>query len=147
MSVRYREDGKERVVAERLDLPANLANGLLFTVLKNLGADTARTELSLVAASPKPRLVKLLVEPKGEEAFTAGGRRYSATRYVVKVAIPGVAGAVAPLVGKQPPDSVVWVLGGEAPAFVKSEGPLASDAPPWRVELASPVWNEPPARP
>ena len=52
----------------------------------------------------------------------------------------GVAGVVAPLVGKQPPDSHVWVLEGEAPAFVKSEGPLAMGGDSWRIELVSPVW-------
>jgi hypothetical protein len=46
---------------------------------------------------------------------------------------------VAPLVGKQPPDTHVWVLEGDAPAFIGSEGPLGTDAPPWRLELASPA--------
>ena len=39
--------------------------------------------------------------------------------------------------GKQPPDTHVWVLGGEAPAFVKSEGPLYAGGPIWRIQLAS----------
>jgi len=52
----------------------------------------------------------------------------------------GVAGVVAPIVRKQPPDIHVWILGGEAPAFVKSEGPLYLGGPIWRIELVSPVW-------
>ncbi len=48
-------------------------------------------------------------------------------------------GLVAPLIGKQPPDTQVWILGGEAPAFVKMEGPLYSGGPIWRIELVSPV--------
>ena len=59
----------------------------------------------------------------------------------MKIEIGGLAGLVAPLFGKQPEDSHVWILGGEAPAFVKFEGPLAFGTPPWRIELASPVWN------
>jgi hypothetical protein len=51
-----------------------------------------------------------------------------------------VTGAVASLLGKIPPDSHVWILGGEAPAFVKAELPLAADGPTWRMELLSPVW-------
>lgn len=39
-----------------------------------------------------------------------------------------------------PPDSHVWILGGEAPAFVKSEQPLYFGGPVWRIELASPSW-------
>ena len=51
-----------------------------------------------------------------------------------------IAGFVAPLVGKQPPDSHVWILEGEAPAFVKSEQPLYNGGPLWRIELVSPTW-------
>jgi hypothetical protein len=54
---------------------------------------------------------------------------------VVKVKIGGIAGLVAPLVGKQPPDLHVWIKGGEVPAFVKFEGPIYNGGPVWRVEL------------
>jgi hypothetical protein len=57
---------------------------------------------------------------------------------VVKVELGGVAGVVAPLVGKQPPDSHVWILGGEVPAFLKAELPLYPNGPSCRIELASP---------
>jgi hypothetical protein len=60
--------------------------------------------------------------------------------YVLKVDIGGIKGVVAPLVGKQPPDSHVWILGGDAPAFVRSEQPLYNGGPLWRIELTSPVW-------
>jgi hypothetical protein len=94
----------------------------------------------LVAATPKPRLIRLVITPAGEEPFSVAGSSRKAMRYVVKVDIGGIAGFVAPLIGKQPPDSHVWMLEGEAPAFVKSEGPLASDGPIWRIELVSPAW-------
>jgi len=96
----------------------------------------------MVAATPKPRLVKLVVTPRGEEPFSIGGSRRKAIHYVIKVEIGGVAGVVAPLLGKQPPDIHVWILGGEAPAFVKSEGPLYLGGPIWRIELTSPVWPQ-----
>jgi hypothetical protein len=63
-----------------------------------------------------------------------------AIHYVIKVEIGGIAGLIAPLLGKQPPDIHVWILGGEAPAFVKMEGPLFYGGAIWRIELASPVW-------
>jgi len=59
---------------------------------------------------------------------------------VVHVDIKGLAGAVAPLLGKDPPDSHMWILQGEAPAFLKSESPLFPDGPLWRIELTSPTW-------
>lgn len=51
----------------------------------------------------------------------------------------GVAGVVTHLAGKQPPDTQAWVLGEDAPAFLRSEGPLYGDGPIWRLELAVPA--------
>ena len=139
ITVRYTEDGKEKVVTERLELPADVANGVLFTLLKNVQRSTPMTTVSYVATTPKPRLVHLEIIPQGEEPFSNGIYEHRAVRYVVKVKIGGVAGVVAPLVGKQPPDTRAWILGDDAPAFVKFEGPLYGDGPIWRMELAVPT--------
>jgi hypothetical protein len=139
ITVRYTDDaGKQTTVTERLKLPAQVSNGMVLTLLKNIRPEVPLTTLSMVAAAPKPRLVKLLISPEGEDSVSAGGLARKATRYVVKVDIGGVAGVVAPLVGKQPQDTHVWILGGDAPSFVKSEGPLYPGGPIWRIELASP---------
>jgi hypothetical protein len=145
--VRYTsEHGEEKVAAERMKLPPDVANGLILTLLKNVRPDAPRTTVSMVAAAPKPRLVKLAITREGEDIFSiAGGAARKAMHYVVKVEIGGLAGIVAPLVGKQPPDLHAWIFGGEAPAFVKWEGPLAEGAPSWRIELLSPVWSKGPA--
>jgi hypothetical protein len=143
VTVHYTDDsGKEKTVTERLKLPANVSNGMILTLLKNIRPDVPLTTLSMAAAAPKPRLVKLLISPEGEDSFSAGGLTHKATRYVVKVDIGGVAGVVAPLVGKQPQDTHVWMLGGDAPSFVKSEGPLYPGGPIWRIELTSPDWHD-----
>ncbi len=138
VKVRYTEDnGKEKVIAQRLDLPPDVANGLLFTLMKDVKPSVPQTMVSIVAITPKPRLVKLAIIPQGEEPFKIGSFRHKAMHYVVKVEIGGAAGFLARLMGKQPPDSHVWVLDGEAPAFVKSEGPLYAGGPIWRIQLAS----------
>jgi hypothetical protein len=49
----------------------------------------------------------------GTEPCFVGGSARKATHYVLKIDIGGIAGFVAPLVGKQPPDSQVWILDGE----------------------------------
>jgi hypothetical protein len=100
------------------------------------------TTMSLVAATPKPRLVKLEVSAEGEDSFLVGEAERKATKFVVKIKIKGVAGAVAPLVGKEPPDRYVWVSTGEAPTFLKSEGPLSEGGPAWRVEVTSATWTK-----
>jgi hypothetical protein len=101
--------------------------------------------VSFIAATPKPRLVKLAISNAGQDKFSTGGSSRTGTHYVLKVEIGGLSGLIAPLVGKEPPDSHVWILGGEAPAFVKSEQPLFFGGPVWRIELVSPVWPAPAA--
>jgi hypothetical protein len=140
VTVRHTDDGKEKVEAERLDLPPDLANGLILTLLKNVQADAPPKTVSLIVATPKPRLVKLAISVAGDEPFSTGGAARTATHYVLKVEIGGISGLIAPLLGKQPPDSHVWILGGEAPAFVKAEQLMYLGGPLWRIELVSPVW-------
>ena len=135
------DDGKEKVDTEHLDQKAaGLANGLILTLLKNANPQAPPTGLPFVASTPKPRLVKLAISTAGEDPFSIGGASHKATHYIVKVDLGGVAGVVAPLIGKQPPDSHVWILGGPAPAFVKSEQPFYNGGPLWRIELVSPAW-------
>jgi hypothetical protein len=141
VTVRYAdENGEQKVATDRLDVPPDLANGLILTLLKNLQGGAPPNTVSFIAATPKPRLVKLAITAAGEERFSTGGADRNATHYVLRVEIGGIAGLVAPLLGKQPPDSHVWIPGGEAPAFVRSEQPLYLGGPLWRIELVSPVW-------
>jgi hypothetical protein len=141
VTVRYTEDdGKEKVENAQLKLPPDLANGLVPTLLKNLPPSATQAEFSMLVAAPKPRVVKLMVTAEGTEPFSLVGSGREANRYDVKVDIGGLAGAVAPILGKQPPDSHVWILRGEAPAFVKSESLSYMGGPMWLVELVSPVW-------
>jgi hypothetical protein len=141
VTVRYTDDdGKEKVENAHLNLPPDLANGLVPTLLKNIPSGATRAEFSMVVASPKPRLVKLVITAEGTEPFSLAGSGREAIHYVVKVDIGGLAGVVAPILGKQPPDTQIWILGGEAPAFVKSETLSYMGGPMWRLELLSPVW-------
>jgi hypothetical protein len=141
VTVRYTNDkGEQKVEREHLALPPDAANGLILTLLKNVRPEAPPKTLAFVAATPKPRLVKLAVTAAGQEPFATGGAGRTATHYVLKVEIGGVSGLIAPLIGKQPPDSHVWILGGEAPAFVKSEQALFLGGPMWRIELVSPTW-------
>ena len=147
VKVRYTEGGKEKVIEDRLELPADLANGMILTLVKNISPKTPTTTVSMLALTPKPRLVKLEFIPAGEEPFTTAGFARKAMHYVVKVHVPGVAGAIASLLRKVPPDSHIWILGGEAPAFVKAVTPLSPGGPPLRIELVSPIWPSGPASP
>ena len=94
----------------------------------------------MVVATPKPRLVKITMTVASTEPFSIAGSARQATHYILKIEIGGLAGLIAPLVGKQPPDSHVWILEGEAPAFVRSEAPMFMGGPLWQTDLESPVW-------
>lgn len=138
--VNYVDDGKDKTVSDQLKLPTDVANGIVTTLMNHIDPKTTKTELSMVVSTPKPRIVKLAITPEGDDPFSVGDSVLKATRYVIKVEIGGISGVVAPIIGKQPPDTHVWMLSGKAPVFLKSQGPLYDDGPIWRIELASPVW-------
>jgi hypothetical protein len=145
--VRHREDGKEKTIEERVELPSDLANGMVLTLMKNIAPGAVATTVSMLVATPKPRLVKLVITRAADERFSVGHASYSATRFNVKIEIGGIAGLVAPLLGKQPKDTAVWILGGDAPGFMKSEGPFYQGGPVWRMELAAPDYPRAAVRP
>jgi hypothetical protein len=145
VNIQYTDkDGKEKTVADKLSLPPDLANGILSMLLTE-AAPKAEMTLSMLVSTPKPRIVKLKISPSGQESFSVGGSGAKATHYIMKIDIGGGEGVAAKVVGKQPPPEDFWIAAGNAPVFLKSEGPLYEDGPIWRIELASPVWpNAPP---
>jgi hypothetical protein len=136
------KDGKEEITTEHMDLPPDLANGLVLSIAKNIRPQTPETKVSMVVATPKPRLVKVAISPQGEEPFSLAGSRRKAMRFVLKMDLGGIAGVVAPLIGKAPPEIQIWIIGGIAPAFVREEGPLYQGGPILTIQLTSPVWTD-----
>jgi hypothetical protein len=137
VTVRTLGKDKDKETVKQMRLPPDVSNGLLFILVKNMDP-SAETTVSMVAASEKPRVVKLVFHPSEEKRVHVGGYEFQAQHYIMKVKIEGVAGKVAPLVGKQPPDAHFWTLKSESPTFIEYEGPLAEDSPVWRIELESP---------
>lgn len=142
MVVRYIENGKTKIDDNRMALPDDLSNGILLVLTKNLSPQTPETKISYLAATPKPRIVRLSLKPDGEDSFTSAGRSNKAQRYKIHVELGGLTGMAAPVLGKEPADSEVWVGGGKVPAFIKSESPLYLGGPLLRTELVGPVWTE-----
>src|SRR5438445_11058892 len=96
VKVRYTDDkGKEKVIAQRMELPPDIANGLLFTLMKDVNPSVPGTTVPLVRTTPKPLLGKLAFLPQAKEPFTIGGFRHEAMHYVVKAEIGGVTGFLA----------------------------------------------------
>jgi hypothetical protein len=112
-------------------------------LVRNLPPEAPVTNLTMLVAAPKPRVVKLVITPRGDAPFTHAGFPRKASRFDIKFDLGGVAGVVAPLIGKQPPDVQLWIIGGEAPAFVREEGITYEGGPTLIMELHSPTWPQP----
>ena len=142
VTVRYQDKDREKMETSHLDLPSDLANGILLILLKNISPNTKETKVSYVAAAPKLRLVHLSITPNGEETFSVAGARHRATVFTVKVEIGGIAGLIAPLIGKQPADTKVWVAEEGAPAFVRAEEAMYVGGPIWSIQMTGPEWGQ-----
>lgn len=131
--VRYRADegSAEETLQGRIDLPADVYNGLLITLLKNLQPGSSQV-VQIVAFTPKPRLVKMLLAPVSDERVMVGDSPMAATRYALRPQL----GLFASLLVTDLPDIRCWVVGGDAPGFLRFEGPLYFMGPVWRIELS-----------
>jgi hypothetical protein len=141
VKTRARKDGREKVLDGTLDLPLDVYNGMVLTVVKNLSAGAGET-VHMVAFTPAPKLIKLELAPAGEQKIVVGGSEKSATRYVLKPILGIWLKLFVSLLGRMPPDNHAWIVTADVPAFVKFEGPLYMNGPVWRIELTSPRWQE-----
>jgi len=130
-SVRHRgdEDSPEEILEGKFEVPDDAYNGMLTLILKNLPAGAGDT-VSMVAFTPKPRVVKLRLTPMADEQVTLNESPMQAMRYIVKPEL----GFFASLLLFDLPSLRCWILPGEAPAFLKAEGPLYFMGPVWRIE-------------
>jgi hypothetical protein len=138
--VTWREDGKSETQTEHMDLPADLVNGLISLVVENFPSRADEWKSPYLAADPKPRLVQLSFKPDGEDRVRVGTASRKTIRYNAHVDIGGIAGVVAPIIGKQPSDIKLWVLAGDAPMLIRMEGALYPEGPIWTMVLTSPEW-------
>jgi len=131
------KDGKEKVETSHIDLPPDVSNGFTGTMLLNASPNSGPFKLSLVAPTGKGRLIQLSIEVAGEEPFSPIlGVHRKATTFRVHPELGGIAGVVAPVIGKQPKDVFVWILEGEVPGLVREIGPLEQGGQVVSVEPA-----------
>jgi hypothetical protein len=130
-TVRYKsdEDSPEELVKGKFEMPEDAYNGLLTTLMKNLPTGTSAT-VQIIAFTPKPRLVKMLLMPANAETVMMSETAVPSTRFLVKPQL----GLFASLLVADIPDIKIWVSGGEAPAFLRFEGPLYFMGPIWRID-------------
>jgi hypothetical protein len=135
------KNGKEKVDTEHIDLPADDINGMILPLFTNLTPHAAEEVSLVVPVLDKGRLIKLAIDPEGPQHFSDVGHTESADIFRVHMNLGGIVGAVAPMIGKQPPDLFIWVAEGPAPQVVRLFGPLAEDTPPVSIELSGAVFK------
>jgi hypothetical protein len=133
-------DGKAKTLTGTLELPADIANGMVITVAKNLPPGAGKT-VHIVAFTPEPRIIALELAPSGAEHVLVGKHEETVSHIVLKPKLGVFLKFFAKLKGIAPPDSHVWIVTDLVPAFVRYQGPLFT-GPVWRINLTSPTWPQ-----
>jgi hypothetical protein len=134
---RSRANGSEKESRGRLQLPADVYNGLVVTILKNVQPGAVHS-VHLVAFTPAPRLIEVQVQPGGEQSVRVGELERPATRFALKPRLGPFLRFFATLLGRAPADQECLFLTDGVPAFIRCETSLYTGGPRWRVELTSP---------
>jgi hypothetical protein len=138
--VTFHDLDKDKTTSEVLKLPSDVANGIVTQVLQNISQDASETRVSYVLPAEKPRLATLVISRAGEDTYLVGGRRETASRFEIKVDLGGIAGVIAPVIGKEPKPIYARMAGGNVPMFIRIETQFYEGAPVWTIEQTSPVW-------
>jgi hypothetical protein len=130
--VRYKADDEsaEEVITGKFSMPADVYNGMLGMLMKNMPAAAGPETVSIVAFVPKPQAVKMRLIPDAAEPVLVGDSPLRAVRYTIRPQL----GLFASLLVSDIPDIHCWILQGDAPGFLRFEGPLYFMGPIWRIE-------------
>jgi hypothetical protein len=128
-------NGKIHLESEHVDLPDDLANGFVGTLLLNVPPNTTPFRVGILAPFGGGRLIRILISPQGEQPFLKAGQTLKATVFRIHPELGGILGWLATLLGLQPKDVMVWILEGEQPAVVRVVGQLGGYGPVVSSEL------------
>ena len=129
------KNGKIHIESEHMELPDDLANGFVGTLLLNVPQNRTPFRVGILAPVNGGRLIRILISPEGEQPFHTTGQTLKATVFRIHPELGGIVGVIAPLIGLQPKDVMVWVLEGEEPAVVRIVGQLGGYGPVVSSEL------------
>ena len=116
------EGSKEEVLAGQVDLPADVYNGMIVMLLKNLPQGANET-VNILAFSPAPEVIQLQLLAKGEQTVQIGEGSGKAMQYVFKPEIGKIRKFFGKIFGKLPDHFhyKCWIMVDEVPAFVEYE--------------------------
>jgi hypothetical protein len=136
-----RRERPEKSIKNTLNYPQTFRTAFPPNLLLNIPPAIPETKISFVAPTAKPRLVHVSIKPTGKESFAIADKARTATDFVLHIEVGGLAGAIAPMIGKQPADFHIWILEGSSPAFIREEGQFYEGGPLWQIEQVSPTFS------
>jgi hypothetical protein len=137
-------DGKAKLESSHVDLPPGTAVlGMMCTLMANLDPATQSLKLPALTPTPKPRLVHFVITREGRGTLRIAGSHQTAAIFRIKTDLGGIAAVVAPLLDKQPDDTLAWVLEGESPLAVRAIGQLSEGGPMLDIQMAGATFPAP----
>ena len=122
VSTQDRKGGRAKIESGEIDLPADVYNGMLMTVAKDL-PDGGAVRVHFVAFTPQPRLIEIEFSPLAvREEVRIGDRTQGAIHYVMKPKLGPWLRFFATILRRSPPDLHAWILHDEIPTFVALPG-------------------------
>lgn len=122
-------NGTVHVESKHMNLPDDLANGFVGTLLLNVPHNAAPFRVAMLAPFGGGRLVQLLISPESDQTVQLEGQTFQATVFRVHPVLNGFVSIFARLIGIQPKDVKVWVLEGDEPAVAVMTGQLGGYGP------------------
>src|SRR5438270_1552458 len=129
------KNGNIRIENHHIEVPDDLANGFVGTLLLNAPQNTTPFRVGMLVPVNGARLIRILISPEGEQTFHTTGQTRSAMVFRIHPELGGIVGVIASLIGLQPKDVMVWVLEGDEPAVVRIVGQLGGYGPMVSSEL------------
>jgi hypothetical protein len=121
--------GKIQVESKHMDLPVDLANGFVGTLLLNVPHDTKPFRVGMLAPVGGGRLIPLLISAEDEQTVQLAGQTFKAVVFRIHPELGTFVKVIARLLGLQPKDVMVWVLEGKEPAVAVVVGQLGGYGP------------------
>ena len=139
-----RNGSADEPLAGRIDLPDDVSNGMVMTLLRNLTPGHGET-VHFIAFSPDPKVIELKLVPTTKTSIRIGDAAKQVTRYALEPQLGSLTMFFGKLLGKLPNafHYHFWLLTEDVPAFGGFEGPLYLNGPTWRIEqtTASHTWS------
>ena len=123
------KNGNIHVETKHINMPNDLANGIVGTLLLNVPHNTTPFRVGMLAPVGGGRLIQLLISPDSEQTVQLAGQTFKATVFRIHPELGGIVGVIARLMGLLPKDVMVWVLEGEEPAVAVIVGQLGGYGP------------------